>query len=167
MRYEKNFTGIISVFIKLSKIRKDFELILVGEVPDDVKQLIKYASKFFTIKAIGLLKNIEVAYQLQQSNCMVMFSKTENFPCVIVESLCCGVPVITSNVGGAAEAINESNGIVVQSEDELSLLSAFQNIMTNYSLYNPEQIAFEAAKLYSGSNIANKFIDIYQRLKLI
>lgn len=167
MRYEKNFTGIISVFNELSKIRNDFELIIVGEVPDGVKQLIEHTSKMFTIKAIGLLKNIEVANQLQQSNCMVMFSKTENFPCVIVESLCCGIPVITSDVGGAAEAINESNGIVVQSEDELSLLSAVQNIITNYSLYNSEQIAFDAAKLYSGSNIANKFLEIYQRLKLV
>jgi glycosyltransferase involved in cell wall biosynthesis len=167
MGYQKNFSSIISTFEKLGQIRKDFELVLVGDTSEEASRMIFNASKIFSIKAVGLLNNNDVALQLQQSHCMVLFSRSENFPCVIVESLCCGIPVITSDVGGAAEAINESNGIVVQSEDELSLFSALQNIMTNYNLYNPKQIAFEAAKLYSGSNIANKFIEIYKKFAFV
>jgi glycosyltransferase involved in cell wall biosynthesis len=167
MGYQKNFSGIISTFEKLGQIRKDFELVLVGDTSEEASRLIFNASKIFSIKAVGLLNNNDVALQLQQSHCMVLFSRSENFPCVIVESLCCGIPVITSDVGGAAEAINESNGIVVKSEDETSLLKALQNIMTNYKNYNSEQIAFEAAELYSGSNIAKKFIDIYKQLALV
>jgi len=167
MGFQKNFSGIISTFEQLSQIRKDFELVLVGEVPEEAKSMVSNASKLFSISALGHLNNNEVASQLQLSHCMVLFSRSENFPCVIVESLCCGIPVITSDVGGAAEAINETNGIVVKSEDDTSLLMALQNIMTNFNQYNQTQIAIDAAQLYSSSSIANKFMKIYQRYALI
>ena len=167
MGFQKNFSGMISTFEKLSQIRKDYELVLVGEVPDEAQNLILNASKLFSIKTLGLLESNAVAVQLQQSHCMVLFSRSENFPCVIVESLCCGIPVITTNVGGAGEAINESNGIVIQSEDELSLLENLQYIMKNFNQYNQKQIAIDATQLYCDSNIANKFIELYKRLELI
>ena len=50
---------------------------------------------------------------VQKCNAFILFSKRENMPCVVLEALCCGFPVITSNAGGTAEVIDENNGIVV------------------------------------------------------
>jgi glycosyltransferase involved in cell wall biosynthesis len=38
--------------------------------------------------------------------------------------LCCGLPVISSNVGGIPEVISKENGILVQSENIADLAGA-------------------------------------------
>ena len=35
-----------------------------------------------------------------QSNCFVLFSNFENLPLVMIEAMCCGLTVITTDVGG-------------------------------------------------------------------
>jgi glycosyltransferase involved in cell wall biosynthesis len=45
----------------------------------------------------------------KKADAFILFSRHENFPCVVIEALCCGLPVVASNVGGIAEAVDETN----------------------------------------------------------
>lgn len=47
------------------------------------------------------------------------FSKSENLPLSIVEALHHNLPVITTDVGGIKEVINETNGLIFQSDVDL------------------------------------------------
>jgi glycosyltransferase involved in cell wall biosynthesis len=167
MGYQKNFSGLMHTFNRLSEIRNDFELVLVGAIPEDAQELLKQSLELFTVHPVGTINNQEVAFHIQQANCMVLFSRSENFPCVIVESLCCGVPVITSNAGGAAEAINTHNGIVVPSEDEEALLMALLNMLDNFHQYNQVDIAMNAENLYCAETIAKQFSTLYKQYGVI
>ena len=76
-----------------------------------------------------------------QSKCsrqmrLCMFSKHENFPCVIIEALSCGLPVVASNVGGIAEAVNETNGILVEANNMDALQNAILSMMNNINIYD-------------------------------
>jgi glycosyltransferase involved in cell wall biosynthesis len=95
-----------------------------------------------------------------------MFSRDENFPCVIVEALCCGLPVISSDAGGCAEAIHPANGIVVSTGNEAQLLEAVKYMLNNYPRYNRKSIAGEAAALYGNERIASDFIEFYRNAKI-
>jgi glycosyltransferase involved in cell wall biosynthesis len=83
---------------------------------------------------------------------------------VVIEALCCGLPVVSSSVAGIPEAINNDNGILMESENEEQLVNALQKIMTRYSNYNRPEIAREAQAIYSYEKIGKQFSDLYETI---
>lgn len=159
---QKNVTGIIHAFHNLKNEHKQkSKLILVGAKIHLHKTLVNTLQLENDIIFIGEVPHNKVASFMQQANAFVLFSNHENFPCVLVEALCCGLPVIASNVGGVAEAINENNGLIVNSKDVNALTKAMAKMINNYNNYNQEEIAFNAKQLYDDSVIANQFINLY------
>ncbi len=160
----KNISGILRVIKRLSEIRQDFELRLIGDGIDKTK-LEKYAEElgindkfaFFD----GLLVDNALAKAIQVSDFLVMFSNYENMPVVINESLSCGVPVISSNVGGIAEHVTDKFGILVKAGDEDALLNAILKMMDDYKKYSKEDLREYATKKFSMEIVGNQFVDIY------
>ena len=52
----------------------------------------------------------------------------DTLPTVIMESICCGTPVITYDVGGCPELINDETGVVVKENDVDALLRSIKVI---------------------------------------
>lgn len=162
MNYQKNIEGIIAAFAALGKLRKDWQLCLTGNNSGYIKDLIKNAGIQDMVTLPGEVSNAEVARQMQESDALVMFSRYENFPCTIIEALCCGLPVITSKVAGIPEAVNESNGILVERDDIPQLTSALVKMMDDYSSFNKKDIAADASSKYNYSYIGQQFTDLYK-----
>ena len=116
----KNVKGIIHATHELAKTRQDFELILIG-TGIDFENVYNYAQSLDFQKGIihfiGEKTPEEVANWMQNSDFFVLFSNYENSPVVIAESLVCGKPVISTNVGGISELINKSNGILIEKRE--------------------------------------------------
>ncbi|MBX3256069.1 MAG: glycosyltransferase [Chitinophagaceae bacterium] len=163
MHYQKNTDGILRACMALKKIRTDWELELIGPANARIKQLIDELDLNNEVLITGQISNPEVAAHLKKASALVMFSRYENFPCTIIEALCCGLPVIATKVGGIDEAINASNGYLVQSEDEQALLTAMLGMLKNYESFNRAKIADEAKKIYSYERIGGQFWNIYQQ----
>jgi glycosyltransferase involved in cell wall biosynthesis len=71
---------------------------------------------------------------LQFVNGMIISSKTEGLPLVLVEALRFKTPVITTSVGGIGDVItNKYNGIVIE-ENENDLVKAIEMIMDDQEL---------------------------------
>jgi len=109
----------------------------------------------------GEIPYYEVAGELQQSNALVLYSRFENQPCVIIESLCCGVPVISSAVGGIPEVVNHTNGILVNSAVSRSLADAMKQMIKNYQFFDYREISKDALKRFSYSTVGKRFDEIY------
>jgi len=159
---QKNVFGILRAFKKLFEIRKDWQLIMVGPHTAGIRQFIDQEKLNEHVYLTGEVPYAEVARRMQKSNVFVLFSKHENFPCVIVEALCCGLPVISSDVAGIGEAVNASNGILVRSEDEEQLLQALIEIREIHHKYDALQIAADAAGQFGYETIAEKFDELYR-----
>lgn len=163
----KNIKGIISAIYELSKQRSDFELILVGTGTDFDKVYDYYKSlplDIGLIRFIGELSPMEVAEQIKNCDFTLMFSNYENSPVVIAESLACGKPVLSTNVGGIPEMINEKNGILIEPRDEKSLAEKINYLLDHCDQYNAEWISLEAEKNYSYKAIGEKLTAEYQRI---
>ncbi len=163
LKEQKNIAGILQAFSLLYNERQDFTLKLIGGHDGAFTKDHPGYSNIPWLKLVGSVDHPLVARHMQQSDCLVMFSRDENFPCVIVEALCCGLPVVTSDAGGCAEAINQDNGLVVRTGDQEGLISALQNMLANHSHYNMESISRKAAALYSYDKVAHDFIDLYKK----
>ncbi|MDE3236803.1 MAG: glycosyltransferase [Bacteroidota bacterium] len=161
MNHQKNIEGILDAFAILKQQRNDWELLLVGPVSDLLRQRIQEKKLEEKIIIAGEVTHEKVAAYMQQSNAMVMFSRNENFPCVMVEAICCGLPVVASKAGGMAEAIDSSNGILVEKEDISGLVQALNKVMDQYENYSRESIAAAASNQYSKEKIAGQIIDLY------
>ena len=167
MNYQKNFKGLFETFIRLSERRNDFECLFIGPVSEEVKKMVRESSGKLKIRLTGEVSYADVAGYMQQSDCLVLFSRYENFPCVIVEALCCGLTVITTAAGGAGEAIQESNGVTIPLEDQDALLKSLDEMIDQFPKYNRQAISTEAIGRYGYRPIGEAFCSLYEKYKLI
>jgi glycosyltransferase involved in cell wall biosynthesis len=161
LKQQKNPELIIEAFIEFNKQEPNSRLIMVGEVQ---QQLNKYLNQYSSIEFTGEIAYEEVAQQLQKANAFVLFSQYENMPCVILEALCYGLPVITSNVGGIAEVINNENGILINEITKPALVLAMREMFIKYSNYNRKNISDEAISTFSYETIGKQITNVYKRI---
>jgi L-malate glycosyltransferase len=74
------------------------------------------------------------------------------------------MPVVSSEVGGINEVINDKNGILVKSENELQLKEAMKKMILNYADYNRQAIADDAKAKFSYAVVGKQFTEIYEGL---
>jgi glycosyltransferase involved in cell wall biosynthesis len=161
---QKNLTGILGAIQKLSKGRQDFEFTIVGPASKELKGLIHSEGLENFVTLTGEISYADVSKQMKQASALVLFSRYENLPCVIIEALCCGLPVIATDVGGVNELVNENNGMLVRSEDEDGLLEKMNYMMNDYGNYDKERIAMSAQEKFSYSTIGKQFHKLYSEV---
>ncbi len=163
----KNISGILRVICELSKKRHDFELILIGD-GEDFESMKAYARELKIeagyIQFTGLLEGEKLIEQYQQCDFTVLFSNFENIPVVISESLACGKPVISTNVGGINEHITPENGILIPAKDEKALLDSIDWMIDHYKQYDVKKITNDAYEKYSYNEVGKKLLNIYLKI---
>lgn len=165
MNYQKNPEGILQAAAMLKERGFDFELIMLG---NDNTELRSMANKYELLNKFVFFQQpvaySEVAVHMQKASALLLFSRFENLPCVILEALCCGLPVISSNVGGIAEVIDIENGLLVESEHAVQLAEAMQSLITNYQKYDRYAIAAKAAEKFNYEKVGRQFYDQYTKM---
>jgi glycosyltransferase involved in cell wall biosynthesis len=166
MWYQKNPEALLRAFKQLTITHPNVQLLLAGPAPDEVKA---YATSLFgeskQIQFLGNLSYEAVATLMKQCHALVLFSRYENLPCIILESLCSGLPVISTQVGGIDEVIHPTNGLLLANEDEAALLQAMKSMIDNYHQYQSEAIATNALQLFSYEAVGKQLAQVYAGLK--
>jgi len=158
---QKNVFGILRAIEKLSKRRQDFEFTIVGPASKELKEVITRTGIEHLVTLTGEISYVDVSKQMKNASALLLFSRYENLPCVIIEALCCGLPVITTDVGGIKELVNENNGMLVRSEDEDELTERMNYMINEYKNYHRERIAAIAQEKFSYSTIGKQFNTLY------
>lgn len=161
----KNITGIINVVKQLFEIRQDFEIIILGD--GNAQPHIDYAKKRNLypepISFKGPSSPVEIGDFMRQSDLLFLFSNYENFPCVIVEALAAGIPVLSTDVGGIREHLTPNNGVLVKSGDEESAVKELNRLFNNLEKYNSQNLYNYAVKNFSYNAVGEKFLNLYNR----
>ncbi|TAE65050.1 MAG: glycosyltransferase [Bacteroidetes bacterium] len=161
MDYPKNTEGIIRAFVKLHAHNPASQLVLAGIRTAQVQGLLHQLGNPSYIHYLGMISQAELALVFQQSHAFVLFSRFENMPCVVLEALSCGLPVVTTDVGGLPEVINPENGVLVSSENEQELQVAMAKIMHQYQQFSPEHISAQTLASCSFNAIGKQLTHIY------
>lgn len=163
----KNLSGILRVVKKLSQRRNDFELIIIG-TGVDFEKISQYAQTLeLTDKVVyfqGELQPDAVAVWLNNCDFTVLFSNFENSPVVISESLVCGKPVISTQVGGISELIDDKNGILIPKGDEKAFEEKLNFMLDHFEEYDAKTIQKSAIEKFSSETIGKKLVSEYQRI---
>jgi glycosyltransferase involved in cell wall biosynthesis len=162
----KNIRGIVEAVFLLLKSRKDFELIVIGDGnPSDLERAIDdFKISDEQIKFLGPQPIEEVAKYLSQSDALILFSNFENLPCVISEAHVCGIPVISTNVGGISEMIDDTNGLLIPPRNTTALVESMNFMIDNLNRYDANSIRKAALSIYGTDAIAQQFLDVYKSI---
>lgn len=164
----KNISGMLRVVEKLSKTRNDFEAWFIGD--GDTKPHIKTATDLTILNSFaffdGTKTTFEVAEIMRNAHCFLLFSNYENLPCVMVEALASGIPIVSSTAGGIPEHITDNLGILVKPLDEPALLDALNKVIDNIKAgkYNSKELANYAINNFSYEKVGEKFVALYERI---
>ncbi len=165
--YQKNPEGIINAFIQILNLGFDVELVLIGPLNPAVNKLLTTENASAgSIRATGEISYGEVGKELRNADALVMFSYYENLPCVILEALCTGVPVISSDVGGIREVVNSENGILIEAGNEGRLIEAMKEMISNYTVYEKDLISQHANEEFSYQKVGKEILQVYEEVLL-
>jgi len=162
MNYQKNPGGIITAAAKLKEMGYDFEVLMLG---NDNETLRAMANEHALLNSVIFFQQPvaygKVAFHMQNASAFLLFSRFENLPCVILEALCCGLPVISSNVGGIAEVVDKENGILVESENTEQLVAAMKFMIDNYHSFDKLKISERATAAFNYNTVGEMIFENY------
>ncbi len=111
----------------------------------------------------GFQKNI-IKF-IEYSDVVVLPSYREGFPKLLIEASAIGRPILATNVPGCKDCVvNNINGFLVKSRNQLSLYEGMKKIISN--LDNLEKMSLESRKIaennYSIEKVNKKHLEIYK-----
>jgi L-malate glycosyltransferase len=113
------------------------------------------------VEFTGELSRLQVKEQLDKCHAFVLASKYETFGVVLIESLACGRPVISTDSGGPRDIVKPENGLLSKSFEVNDFAAAMEQIIVNYNLYNQLQISKDCYATFSEDTIVEQLMKIY------
>ena len=132
------------VLIKASKILwnkniNNFEVVFMGNSTNDkngILKIINKLSKNYPIKYLSERNPNEAMQYISACDILILPSRTEAMPRVILEAMSLKKIIIASNVGGVPELIsNNENGLLFSSENFSQLSSIIEKVLNNFNNY--------------------------------
>lgn len=162
----KNITGILNVSKKLAESGYKFILKIGGDGDNTmIKEFIKNNKLKNYISTFGPLTENEVSYKMRNADMLVMFSNKENQPCVINEAFSCGLPVISTNVGGITEFFPKNFGIIIEKGNENDLYEAMAKCINGkVEFAKPKDMHQYAVNHFSIQIIAKELEKVYSKV---
>ena len=162
----KGYDILIDAFAKIASVNDNFRLTIVGDGNQRplLQQLITKHNLQSKVSLVGRKSRAEVADILLNSDVYVSSSRNENFSVSVLEALSIGLPVVATICGGIRECINDSNGLLVPTENVDLLSDAMLKISQNISNYNRESIARDFENRFSTTSIVNNLVSIFETI---
>jgi len=113
----------------------------------------------------GLKTKPEVAEFMRKADVFVLPSEWENLPCVIIEAMTSGLPIVATSVGGIPEMVDDKMGLLVPPRDSEKLMQALHHMLDTVLNYPRESIAARARARYSYESVGEKLTELYWSLR--
>lgn len=105
----------ISFILELAKQMKDVKFNIIGDGPERSALKNKIIrEKIDNVNLLGFRSQDEIFEFYKMADCYLLTSIREGTPTSLLEALACGLPIVSSNVGGVKNIINDyENGFVI------------------------------------------------------
>lgn len=126
-----------------------------------LEQLRKLLDLHTTVRFVGQQPQHELPKYYNAADLVVMPSHYESFGLTALEAMACGTPVITTNVTGVSELLEEScQKHITVANNPLILAEDIIHVLTHHSEKSEHQM-LESVKEFDWKNIAEKITKVY------
>lgn len=163
---QKNQQMMIRAFAKVADEFPDWQLVIFGEGPlrESLELIVESLEMEGRVLLPGRTEN--VIEELRQSKIFCMSSDYEGMSNSMIEAICVGLPVISTNVSGTEEMIiDDKNGFLVEKDDEEKMARCFQftigseELREQFSLYNKG-----LATRFKAESIVNQWESLFNKI---
>ena len=162
---QKNISLLVDAYQKSELPQKKIKLILMGDGKDkeSIRRKITDLEIYKMIEIIPFSIN-PFAY-ISASKFTVLSSRFEGFPMTVLESLACGIPVISVEYQNYEDGVivNEYNGLLVENHNSEILAKAFNRFTDDEKLYlSCKAKANESVISFAVENISRQWEDLIE-----
>jgi glycosyltransferase involved in cell wall biosynthesis len=158
---------LLNAYKKISSFHPDLKLILVGDGPDkgQIKAMIKDLDLSESVILAGWQDNVYPF--MARAKALVLCSRYEGWPNVLVEAMTCGCPVVATDCPtGPREILGDNEyGLLVPVDDPEALPHSVKKLLTDESCraYFQEQ-AQKRAQDFDLEQIGSKYVRLLQSI---
>lgn len=141
----------------LKGLTRDCVLLVVGGVDDELRD----RGNCLFVGSVNDEQRMAMLYAA--ADAFILPSREDNLPNTMVESLCCGTPVISFSNGGMRDHIQTlKNGVMVQEMTAEALLEGINLLLDNTSLFDRSKISENAHEAFLPAIQAKRYMDFFQ-----
>lgn len=158
----KQVMSFPQMFRRISESISNVEFHLVGDgaLLDALKQELKDTKTIMH----GRIAHKMVPAHMSGFDVMILPSKNEGWPCVVLEAHSCGIPVIGSDRGGIPEAIADDRLVVPEGDNFENRFADRVRDFLEGKIEVDSLALVERAKQYTWENLQRKDIQVYEDL---
>lgn len=155
---------VLEALVALRPTHPDMTLRIVGDGPQlaAMRDFVTRHGIADQVTFLGRLPKEQIAEEMRAADVFAHASAYETFSVVCAEALCCGVPLIASNVGGIPEFVTPHNGLLVENTPEAWQVGLAQ-ILTA-APKDRHQISAQASARFSPQAVAAAMARLYEPL---
>jgi len=138
-------------------------IIGTGNLESDIKEYIKIRN-IKNIELLGNLKYSQISKQYSWADVLVLTSKGEGMPIVLLEAMNSKTPVVSTIAGGTPELIeNDITGVLLSERTPKAVAKGILKAIKNKEKYTKNAIE-KLEKQFNWSKISLQYINIYRQL---
>ena len=127
----------VDILIDLLKALPWLKLNIIGDGPERrwLEQVIVRENLSDRARLLGHVPNCDLPLHLAQARALILPSRSEGLPLIVLESLSCGTPVVATDVGGVKDVVRDGwSGFLRKRDDVKGLAEALQQLQDDPSL---------------------------------
>jgi glycosyltransferase involved in cell wall biosynthesis len=156
--------GVDILLSSLSQLKHyNYFCLIAGDGPEREKLEAMANSLGINDRVRFLGTRLDVSYLLQQVDFLILPSRYEGLPLIVLEAMAAGCPIVATKVDGTEEVLqHEVSALLVPPEDARALTEAIRRLLEDAEL--GRRLAGQAqrdAQMYSADRIAEQLIALY------
>ncbi|MHA1385786.1 MAG: glycosyltransferase family 4 protein, partial [Candidatus Helarchaeota archaeon] len=146
---------------------KDIKVIIIGDGPDlpKLKNLIRKYKLMDEVIHYKFVTHEIMPFFYSLADCLILHSRYEGMPKVVLEAFAAKTPVIASNIHSISYLVkHRKNGILVEFQNKKQLLDAVKLILSNGKLRdNIINNAYNIIQNFTWEKVSSNLIKLYRK----
>jgi phosphatidyl-myo-inositol dimannoside synthase len=165
----KNLRMMLEAVAQIRRRRDDVVLLLVGEGPQQA-QLESRARDLGiadVVRFVGYVRQEETPAWYRTADVFALSSDFDNSPNVVLEAMACGLPIVSTDVGGLREYVTPpGNGVLTPKGDAAAFAAALLTYLDNdeHARATGRRNRDDAVSRFSWAASAARMRDVYARV---